>query len=73
MQNLIRSREFWTLVVGALVSIIVSVVPTLESSKTELVNAIMVIVGVIITSFGAEKIAAAAKSGDTKIERLSAK
>lgn len=73
MQNLGKSREFWALVVGALVSILVSVIPTLESSKVELVNAIMVIVGVIITSFGAEKIAAAAKSGDTKIERLASK
>lgn len=73
MANLLKSREFWTLIVGALVSILVAAIPSLESSKTELINAIMVIVGVIIASFGAEKAFAANKAGSTKIERLSSK
>lgn len=72
MSALFKSREFWSLVVGAVISILVALVPQLESSKTEIISAIMVLVGVIITSFGVEKGLAANSSGTTKIERLSA-
>lgn len=72
MSNLFKSREFWSLVVGAVISILVALVPQLESSKTEIISAIMVLVGVIIASFGTEKALAANSSGTTKIERLAA-
>lgn len=72
MQNLIRSREFWALLVGTLVSVLVSLVPQLEGSKETIITAVMALVGVLITSFGVEKAAAANRAGDTKIERLAA-
>lgn len=72
MSALFQSREFWSLVVGAAISILVALVPQLESSKTEIISAIMVLVGVIIASFGTEKALAAKASGTTKIERLAA-
>lgn len=72
MSALLQSREFWSLVVGSVISILVALVPQLEGSKAEIISAIMVIVGVIIASFGTEKSLAAYKSGNTKIERLAA-
>jgi outer membrane scaffolding protein for murein synthesis (MipA/OmpV family) len=71
MNSLLASREFWTMVVGTLVSIVVAIVPQLEGSKAEIISAVMVLVGVIITNFGVEKAAAANRAGNTKIERLS--
>lgn len=72
MLNLVQSREFWTLVVGALVSILVAAVPQLASSKDIIIQSVMALVGVIILSFGAEKALAANASGTTKIERVTA-
>lgn len=71
MENLIKSREFWLMIVGAIVSVLVAFVPQLESVKVELINAIMVIVMIIVGFIGAEKVAAARASGATKIERMS--
>jgi len=72
MSALLQSREFWTLIVGSVVSILVALVPQLEGSKAEIISAVMVLVGVIITTFGAEKSLAAYTSGSTKIERVEA-
>jgi hypothetical protein len=71
--ELLQSKEFWAMVVGLAVTIIVSLVPQLEPSKTEIINAVMVIVGAVLLAFGGEKIAAARASGSTAAERLSAK
>jgi len=72
MQNLLKSREFWALVVALVVSVLVALVPNLASSKDTIINALMALVGVIIVSIGAEKVAAANSSGSTKIERVEA-
>lgn len=72
MGALLASREFWTLVVGVVVSVVIALVPQLASSKDVITNAVLALVGVIIVSMGAEKVAAANTSGTTKIERVDA-
>lgn len=72
MTALLKSREFWALVVALVVSILVALIPSLASSKDTIINALMALVGVIIVSIGAEKVAAANTSGTTKIERVDA-
>lgn len=72
MQNLIRSREFWVMVIGVVVGIIVALVPQLAGSKEEIINGLTILVTVALLAFGGEKIAAANTSGTTKIERQQA-
>lgn len=57
------------MLVGLAVAVLVALVPQLEASKTELISAIMVIVSVLLATFGGEKIAAARASGSTEAER----
>ena len=73
MPELLLSKEFWTMIVGLVVSILVALVPQLETSKTELITAIMVIVGVLLATFGGERIMAARSSGSTESERATAR
>jgi FtsH-binding integral membrane protein len=63
------TKEFFTMLVGLAVAVLVALVPQLEASKTELISAIMVIVSVLLATFGGEKIAAARASGSTEAER----
>lgn len=72
MSDLLRSREFWSLVVGVLVSIVVALVPQLAGSKETIITAVMALVGVFIAAINVEKTAAANRSGSTKIERIEA-
>lgn len=73
MPELLLSKEFWLMIVGLVVSILVALVPQLASAKSEIIAAVMVLIGVAIAAFGAERTAAARSSGATQSERLSAK
>jgi len=72
MGSLLRSREFWSLVVAVVVSVVVALIPQLASSKDTIITAVMALVGVFITAVSVEKTAAANRSGSTKIERVEA-
>lgn len=72
MLNLLKSREFWLLVITLIVTILIALVPALASSKDIIITSAMALVGVMITLMGAEKVAAANTSGTTKIERVDA-
>lgn len=69
----IFTPEFVTLLVGIIVSLLVSLVPSFESIKAELVVVISALVGLVIAGLSGERIAAARASGTTQAERLSVK
>ena len=69
----IFTPEFVSMIVGILASLIIALVPQFESIKAELIVVITVLVGLVITALGGERVAAARSSGATQIERLSAK
>lgn len=71
MDNLIRSREFWVMLVTLVVNVAVSLVPQLADSKEILIGSFTAIALVFVGFIGAEKNAAAKASGTTKIERMS--
>ena len=65
--------EFLSMVVGIIVALLIALVPQFESVKTELVAVVTVLVGLVISGLGLERVAAARSSGSTQAERLSAK
>lgn len=67
------SPEFLSMVVGIIVSLIVAVLPQLESIRAELIVVVGALVGLVIAAFGGERTMAARSSGSTAAERLSAK
>lgn len=71
MSNLF-SPEVISMIVGLIVAFLVAVIPQFEAVKTELIAVITVLVGLVITVFGGERIAAARSSGSTAAERASA-
>ena len=73
MDNLIKSREFWSMVFAFVVSVIISLVPQLEAVREEMITLLFAIAGLFITFAGAEKVIAAHSSGSTKIERMAKK
>ena len=64
--------EFIAMTVGIIVSLIVALVPQLESVKTEMIAVVTVLVGLVIAALGGERVAAARASGSTQAERASA-
>lgn len=67
------SPEFLSMVVGIIVSLIVALLPQLESIRAELIVVVGALVGLVIAAFGGERTMAARSSGSTAAERLSAK
>ncbi len=67
----IWTPEFLSMVVGIIVSIIIALVPQLDSIKGELIVVVGALVGLVITALGGERIAAARASGSTSAERAS--
>lgn len=65
--------EFVSAVVAIVVSLLIALVPQLESVRVELIAVVTVVVGLVIVALGGERIAAARSSGSTQAERLSAK
>ena len=63
--------DFLSLVVGIIVSLLIALVPQFESVKVDLIAVVTVLVGLVVTGLGGERIAAARASGSTKAERLS--
>lgn len=64
--------EFISMIVGIVVSVVIALVPQLESIKAELITVVGVLIGLIIAGLSGERIAAARASGSTQAERLSA-
>lgn len=69
----IFTPEFVSAVVAIVVSLVIALVPQFESVKTELIAIITVLVGLVITALGGERIAAARATGTTVAERASVK
>lgn len=69
----IFTPEFVSAVVAIVVSLLIALVPQLESVRVELIAVVTVVVGLVIAVLGGERIAAARASGATEAERLSAK
>jgi hypothetical protein len=71
MENLIKSREFWVMLITLVVNVIVALVPQLAESKDIIIGSLTALALVIVGFIGSEKNAAAKASGSTKIERMS--
>lgn len=63
LNELIRSKRFWTMVLGAVVSTIIATVPGLEDVREELLQVLVVIVGLVIGGYTLEDTASAFRHG----------
>lgn len=63
--------EFISMIVGIIVSLLIAAVPQFEPVKVQLITVVTVLIGLVITALGGERIAAARASGSTQAERLS--
>jgi len=64
--------EFVAALTGIVVSLVIALVPQLESVRTELVAVAAVLIGLVIAALGGERAMAARSSGTTAAERASA-
>ena len=69
----IWTPEFVSMIVGIVVSLIVALIPQLESIRAELIVVVGALVGLVIAALGGERVAAARASGSTMAERASVK
>jgi len=70
--NGLFTPEFVAALTGIVVSLVIALVPQLESVRTELVAVAAVLIGLVITALGGERAMAARSSGTTQAERASA-
>lgn len=66
MPGALRSKRFWTMVFEALFLVLVSIVPDLEAYAPELINASVIVAGLVIGGYAIEDAAVAYKSGTEK-------
>jgi hypothetical protein len=67
---LLRSRRFMVMVIGALVSIVISLVPSLEPARADLLNTILILAGIAVGGFSLED--AAAAHGEAQVKAFNA-
>lgn len=51
MSDILKSRSFWTLVVGAVIGALALAVPELAPYKETIIEALLVIIGLIVGGF----------------------
>ena len=62
--NVLKSRKFWTMLIEAAFIIFVSLVPELEQTAPQLIEASVIVAGLVIGGYAAEDMAAAYKTGN---------
>jgi hypothetical protein len=64
--TIIKSKRFWTMIVEALFLLLVSVIPELEEFAPELIEASVIVAGLVIGGYSLEDAAIAFKAGVEK-------
>lgn len=52
--EILRSKRFWSAVVGGILAVLVIVIPELESLQETLLNAIVILIGLLIGGYTIE-------------------
>ncbi len=61
--DLFKSRKFWVMVVGMVMMAAVNYIPELEENTTQLTDAVLIVISLVIGGYAAEDTVAAFKSG----------
>lgn len=65
---LVKSKQFWTMILTALISFLVSIVPQLETVRNELLTVLLVIGSVVVGGYSA--VDAAAAHGEAQVKAV---
>lgn len=65
--------EFIAALSGIIGSVLIALIPQLDSVKVQLIAVITVLITAVVLGLGLERVAAARSSGSTQSERMSAK
>lgn len=68
LQNLRRSKRFWTAVVGLFVMVAVEVVPGFADNAAQVQETVLVIIGLLVGGYTVQDAAAAIATGRTKYD-----
>jgi hypothetical protein len=60
---ILKSKRFWTMLIEAIFMIVVSLIPELEENAPQLIEASVLVAGLVIGGYSLEDAAAAFKTG----------